>query len=102
MIGGEPKFAGEDNTRKIEQNIPEVEETTIKKAMATESDFNAQKLADQKELAELRKQLGMEPKQTAEPFLSGKVLKEGEFGIRELGNNSDKAVRTESMIGTVE
>jgi len=36
-----------------------------------------------------------------EPFLAGETLKEGEFGIRELENNPDKIVRTESMIGSI-
>ena len=40
--------------------------------------------------------------ESGEQFLSGKVIKEGEFGIRELGGNPDKLVRKESMVGSVE
>jgi hypothetical protein len=40
--------------------------------------------------------------QATEPFLAGETLKEGEFSIRELKDNPDKIVRTESMVGSVE
>jgi hypothetical protein len=40
--------------------------------------------------------------QSEEPFSAGKILKGGEFGIRELKDNPDKVVRTESMVGSVE
>jgi hypothetical protein len=38
----------------------------------------------------------------SEHFLTGRVLKGGEFSIRELADNPDKIVRTDSMVGTVE
>jgi hypothetical protein len=41
-------------------------------------------------------------KPSEEPFVAGKVLKGGEFSIRELKDNPDKVVRTESMVGSVE
>lgn len=38
----------------------------------------------------------------SEIFLTGRVLKGGEFSIRELQGNPDKIIRTESMVGSVE
>jgi len=43
-----------------------------------------------------------EDQPVTEPFLVGETLKEGEFSIRELKDNPDKVVRTESMVGSVE
>jgi len=45
---------------------------------------------------------GVENNPNPSPFLTGKILKGGDFGIREITDNPDKIVRTDSMVGSVE